>query len=67
MKIHEALKIAVDEMERRQLFRSESFRMTAGRSGEEWVFWFVFQPEKFGEDLTAFVADDSKIRFLGGI
>jgi hypothetical protein len=67
MKIHEALKIAVEEMERRKMFRSENFRMTASRTGQEWVFWFVFLPEKFGEDLTAFVSDDGKVRFLDGM
>jgi hypothetical protein len=65
--IYDALKIAVNFLEERQLMRTENFKLTASRVAQEWVFWFVFLPETPGRDVTVFVADDGETRYLAGI
>lgn len=66
MKIYDALKIAVRALEKNNLMYREDYRLTASRVGNEWVFWFIFIPETIGLDVTVFVSDDGKIRFLPG-
>ena len=65
MEIYDALRIAVEELRARPMFREE-YKLTASRVDGEWVFWFVFLPVTFGTDVTVFVADDKATRILTG-
>jgi hypothetical protein len=66
VKIYDALKIAVDAMEAKQLMYRPDYKLQASRVGNEWVFWFVFLPETPGLDVTVFVSDERQTRFLPG-
>ena len=57
MKIYEALKLAVEEIERQKMMYREQYKMTAARVEDEWVFWFVFLPQTPGLDVTVCVSD----------
>jgi hypothetical protein len=67
LKIYEALKIAVELLEAKQLIYRNSYKLIASKVGNEWVFWFVFLPETPGLDVTVFVAPDGQTRVLPGI
>jgi len=67
MLIHEALKVAVEELEGNKLMPRREYRLTASRVDDEWVFWFVFLPPTPGMDVTVFVADDGGTRVLPGL
>jgi hypothetical protein len=67
MTIFDALKIAIEFLEKQRLMPAESYRLTASKVEQEWVFWFVFLPETPGHDVTVFVADDGRTRHLVGI
>lgn len=66
MRVYDALEIAVHALEKNKLMYREEYKLTASRVDNEWVFWFVFLPETFGEDVTVFVSDDGQTRFLPG-
>lgn len=67
LKIYDALKIAIELLEAKQLMYRDNYKLTASRVENEWVFWFVFLPETPGLDITVFVADDGQTRFMPGI
>jgi hypothetical protein len=67
VKIYDALKIAVDALEAKQLMYRANYKLHASRVGNEWVFWFVFLPETPGLDITVFVSDEGQTRFLPGL
>ncbi len=67
MKIYDALEIGYEALVEKGLIYRKEYKMTASRVGNEWVFWFVFLPETPGVDVTVFVSDDGKLRFLPGI
>lgn len=67
LKIYEALKIAVEFLETNQLMYRDSYKVTASKVDNEWVFWFIFLPETPGLDVTVFVAPDGQTRFISGI
>jgi hypothetical protein len=67
MPVHDALKVAVEELQvRGQMLRPE-YKLTVSRVGPEWVFWFVFLPPTPGLDVTVFVSDDGQTRILPGL
>ena len=67
MKVYDALKIAVQALEDRQMMYREDYKLTITRVDNEWVFWFVFLPATPGLDITVFVFDDGQTRFLPGL
>lgn len=66
IKIYDALKIAVDVLQAKQLMYRADYKLHASRVGNEWVFWFVFLPETPGLDITVFVSDEGQTRLLPG-
>ena len=66
MEIYDALRIAVGELEKSGQLYAPEYRLTANRSGAQWVFWFVFLPEKFGSDVTVLVGDDGSVQTTAG-
>ena len=67
MKIYDALKIAVDLLEKQKLMYRPEYKLRAARVKDEWVFWFVFLPETPGLDVTVFVSDSGETRILPGM
>jgi hypothetical protein len=67
MKVYDALKIAVETLERRKAMYRPEFKLRAARVDNEWVFSFVFLPETPGLDVTVFVSDSGGTRVLPGI
>ncbi len=67
IKIHEALKIAIETLDAQGQMLSPDYRVIISRAGDEWVVWFVFLPETPGRDITVTVSPDGSARVLRGI
>jgi hypothetical protein len=67
MEIYDALKVVVELLRARKMMYRDSYKLSAARVGNEWVFSFVFLPETPGLDVTVFVSDDGRTRVLPGI
>lgn len=67
MEIYDALKLAVEELDRQEVEHPPEYRLTASRTGDDWVFWFVFLPATPGRDVTMTVDPRGKTSVLWGI
>jgi hypothetical protein len=67
LQIYDALKIAIESVEKRSVLRAGSYTLTVTHVNGEWVFWFVFLPQTPGADVTVIVDGNGRTRMLAGI
>lgn len=67
MTIYDALKLAVEVLEKEKMMYRPAYRVQAARVDDAWSFWFVFLPETPGLDVTVTVHDDGSHETLVGI
>ena len=67
MKVYDALKLAVERLERQEDPLPEEFRLTAAKLADRWTFCFAFLPLTPGKDVTVTVSAAGDVVVSWGI
>jgi hypothetical protein len=66
VRLEEAMQLSISSLRNGQRLHREEFRLTVRRKDNDWVLWFEFPPQVYGEDVTVIVHPDGTTTVVPG-
>jgi len=67
VRLEEAIQLSISSLRNGQRLHRDEFRLTVRRKDNDWVLWFEFLPQVYGEDVTVIVHPDGKTTVVPGL